>query len=199
MSDTLQADPKILQAAEKLLHERGYHGVVLADVAQAAGVALPAVQSHYATMDAIFEALWEVHVPRDELRTVLSSIRGDNTASMVRQAIEGLVAVFDSHRSFSALIIIDFQVYDGRYFNRLFSNVASDSAAFITRLATMPGIRPLSTIMLGRVFVSLIVGFVVTQHMAPEAAQLSMRIFPQSAWVDGMTEIFLHGILAHSE
>jgi hypothetical protein len=77
--------------------------------------------------------------------------------------------------------------------------MAGDAASFINRLANMPGMRPISSIMLGRAFASLLIGFVATQQMAPRPAQFAMRIFPVQAWVDGITDIFLYGIMESDE
>lgn len=192
---TIEADPKILDVAERLLRERGYHSIVMADIANEAGVALPAVQSHFADKDAIMQALLEKHSPKAEMLQALRQIRSSSAEDMVRDAMRLLIKIFNNHTSFAELAIIDVQVNDGAFITKFFSELTGEGASFVTRLAGMPGTRPVSSIMLGRAFASMLVGFMATQHVAPQMVQFAMRMFPQDAWVDGMADIFLYGIL----
>ena len=61
MLEQIEADPRILDAAEKLFRLRGYHAVMLSDIATEAGVALPAVQSHFPDKDSVLEALLSIN------------------------------------------------------------------------------------------------------------------------------------------
>jgi len=195
MTNPVEADPKILDVAERLLRERGYHSIVMADIANEAGVALPAVQSHFVDKDAIMQALLEKHSPKAEMLQALRQIRSNSAEDMVRDAMRLLIKIFNNHTSFAELAIIDVQVNDGAFITKFFSELTGEGASFVTRLAAMPGTRPMSSIMLGRAFASLLVGFMATQHVAPQMVQFAMRMFPQDAWVDGMADIFLYGIL----
>jgi len=192
---TVQADPKILDVAERLIKERGYHSVVMADIANEAGVALPAVQSHYADKEAIMTALLEKHSPKSEMLQALSQIRSGSAEEMVRDAMRLMIETFNQHNAFAELAVIDMQVNEGAFIAQFFSDLTGQGASFVMRLSAMPGMRPISSIMLGRAFASMLVGFMATQHVAPSMVQFAMRMFPQDAWVDGMADIFLYGIL----
>lgn len=192
---TLKADPKILIAAEKLFKTRGYQAVLMADIAAEAKIALPAVQSHYHDKEDILYALLEKHSPREALQQALSELNHDTPEELVRDAIRRMLDVFEKHADFADLAILDLQVNNSNFTTALFSELAGGAAGFVNRLANMPGTRPISTIMLGRAFASLLIGFVATQYFAPRPAQFAMRIFPQRAWVDGVADVFLYGIL----
>ena len=56
----------ILDAALPLFIERGYAGTSLADIAQAAGVALKTVQAVFGTKAKLLSALWDVTVVGDD-------------------------------------------------------------------------------------------------------------------------------------
>jgi AcrR family transcriptional regulator len=56
----------ILDAALPLFVERGYAGTSLADIAQAAGVALKTVQAIFGTKAKLLSALWDVTVAGDD-------------------------------------------------------------------------------------------------------------------------------------
>ena len=195
MLEQIEADPRILDAAEKLFRLRGYHAVMLSDIATEAGVALPAVQSHFPDKDSVLEALLQQYDPSDRIRVALNTLHSNNAEELVREAVRELIAIFNEHVRFANLVMIDIQVNDGMYISSLFSSLASEAAGFINRLSNMPDTRPISSVMLGRAFASILIGFVATQQMAPQGAQFAMRIFPEKAWVDGITDIFLYGIL----
>lgn len=195
MISPLEADPRILIAAEKLIKTRGYHAILLADVATEAGVPLPAVQSHYPDKEALLEALLEKYSPKQDIQDALRQLRMDNPEELVRQAIHRLIEIFNAHQNFANLALIDVQVNGGKYLALLFKDLAAEAASFINRLSNLPGTRPISSIMLGRAFASLLLGFIATQQLAPEGAQFAMRVYPTKTWVDGITEIFLHGVL----
>ena len=141
------------------------------------------------------QALLEKHSPKAEMLQALRQIRSNSAEDMVRDAMRLLIKIFNNHTSFAELAIIDVQVNDGAFITKFFSELTGEGASFVTRLAAMPGTRPMSSIMLGRAFASLLVGFMATQHVAPQMVQFAMRMFPQDAWVDGMADIFLYGIL----
>lgn len=191
----VEADPKILEAAQRLFRQKGYHAVVLADIATEAEVALPAVQTHYPHKEAVLQALLQQHDPRQKISRALSQLRGDNAEEAMRGAIEQLLIIFDEHDEFASLLLMDAYINNGQYLEAMLADLASESASFINRLSTMPGIRPISTVMLGRMLSSVLIGFIATQQLAPTDTRFAMRIFPRKAWVDGLSDMLLHGIL----
>jgi len=48
---------RILDAAEELFAERGYHGTTLRDVADAVGLRIPSLYNHFASKDALYAAV----------------------------------------------------------------------------------------------------------------------------------------------
>lgn len=196
---SVEPNPVILETAERLFKTLGYNSVLMADIATEAKIALPAVQTHFHDKKDILIALLDKRSPRDAIRSALRQLRTDTPENMVRDAISRMVEVFNDHTAFVDLIILDIQVNEGGYLTLLFNELAGEAASFINRLSTMPGTRPISSIMLGRAFASLIAGFVATQHIAPRSAQFAMRIFPPKAWVEGVADIFLYGILESEE
>ncbi|NJL93163.1 MAG: TetR/AcrR family transcriptional regulator [Anaerolineae bacterium] len=195
MSRAADAHAAILDTAERLFKEQGYHAVLLADIATQAKVPLPALQTHFHDKSDILNALLERRAPRDALRTALRQINKDSAEEMVRAAIREILQIFSAHADFLDLAILDVQVNNSNYVTALFSELAGDAAGFITRLANMPNMRPISTIMLARALASMLIGFAVTQYIAPRPAQYAMRIFPQRAWIEGMADILLYGIV----
>lgn len=195
MLDSIEADPHILDAAIKLFTSRGYHAVEMADIATEAGVALLAVQSHFPDKAALFEALLQTHNPAISLGTALRRINSSDARVMIQESIQAIIDVFDEHKPFIPLVAIDLQINDGAFLQQMMGDVAGESAGFINRLSTMPDVRPLSSIMLARTYASLIVGYIATQYLAPQSTQFALRSYPKKVWIEGMTDIFLNGIL----
>ena len=54
---------RILDAAEQLFAERGYHGVTLKDVAARVGVSSTLIHYHFSGKESIFEAVWARKAP----------------------------------------------------------------------------------------------------------------------------------------
>lgn len=191
----IEVDPKILESALTLFKERGYYNTELSDIATRAEIPLPAVQSHFAEKDALLKALLTYYTPKSELQIALSQIRTDTGAGMVRDAMRRTLNILNDTPEFLDLAMIDVQVNGGSYISKLFGALTSEGVSFITRLSAMPNMRPVSSIMLGRAFVSLIIGFAMSERMAPEGAQFAMRVVPEEAWIDGMSDILLYGIM----
>lgn len=190
------ADPLILEAAEKLFLTEGYSSVVLADVATESGVALPAILVYFPDTAALLQALLDKHSPRREIFLIIRSLRSaDSPEKLIRDALEKFINLFYHHQRFVELALIDLQVNEGDYLSKLFAELAAEAAGFINRLSTLRGTRPVSPIILGRAFASLLFGFMATQAFAPPAARHAMRVYPTKAWVDGLADIFLYGIV----
>lgn len=185
----------ILNAAEKLFKQQGYHNVLLADVATAAKVPLPAFQTHFAHKEDLLHALLDKYSPQQEMQAVLNQIHTDTAEEMVRMAVRRLIEIFNDNKYFVDLALLDMQVNNGAYIGNMFTHLAGGAMSFVNRLSNMPGTRPISNVMLGRAFAAILVGFVITEQLAPRPAQFAMRIFPTNAWIDGIADIFLYGLL----
>lgn len=185
----------ILESAEKLFKQRGYYDVTLEDVAADANLPLPGLQKQYADKQDILYALLERHSPRQLLKKTLYQLKGDSAETLAREAFWQLIAVMEEHPIFMEYALLDVQVNNASYLTGLMTELAGEMVGFINRLSKMPEMRPISSVMLGRAFASLLIGFVATEQFAPRSARFAMRMFPQKAWVQGMVDIFLYGIL----
>ena len=54
---------RILDAAEQLFAEYGYHGVTLKDVAKRVGVSSTLIHYHFSGKESLFEAVWARRAP----------------------------------------------------------------------------------------------------------------------------------------
>ncbi len=182
-------DSAVLMAADKLFQARGYHQVTEAEIAAEAAVAA-VIDKHE-----LLIALLDKYNPRQALKTLLHQSQAKTAEDMVRQTFVQLIAVLDDHPIFLNYALVDMQMNNASYLTSMTTDLALDGVGFINRLSKMPDMRPISPIMLGRAFAALVIGFVATGQFAPRPAQFAMRLFPHRAWVEGMVDIFLYGIL----
>ncbi|MBZ0309418.1 MAG: TetR/AcrR family transcriptional regulator; helix-turn-helix transcriptional regulator [Anaerolineae bacterium] len=185
----------LLDTADRLFQERGYEAVSLADVAAETHVEMAAVQQLYPDKQDILLALLERYSPRQALHQIFRQAKDKDVESLVRDTFMRLMTLLDSHPHFMTYAMLDVQVNEGSYLTGLMTEMAGDAVRFLNRLSGLPGMRPISPVLLGRAFAALVIGFVATQQFAPRPARFAMRIFPEKAWVDGMIDIFLYGIL----
>ena len=46
--------------------------------------------------------------------------------------------------------------------------------------------------------IAMLLGFVASEQAMPKLARVAMRLFPQRAWVDGVVDLMLYGVLEDS-
>jgi AcrR family transcriptional regulator len=89
---------KILDAAEQLFAEMGFHGVSLRMVAEAGGVSISLVQYHFATKEQLYESVFErriVTINNDRLRK-LDQVEVESRRLKQRVDLEGVLEAFVS-------------------------------------------------------------------------------------------------------
>ncbi len=103
---------RILDAAEAVFAEQGFDRARLADVAERVGIRRPSLLYHFASKDALYEAV--VQRAFGDLGVVLLGMLGDT--GELESALEGLVETFtgfvDGRPGFAALVLREF--LDGR-------------------------------------------------------------------------------------
>ncbi len=100
----------ILEAAEAVFAEQGFHGARIQDVAERARVGVGTVYNHFAQKDDLLRAL--VDERTDELLARLAAAPDDKPdfAGRLGARITRMLAYFDRHRGFYALV---FRLTDG--------------------------------------------------------------------------------------
>jgi AcrR family transcriptional regulator len=116
---------KLLRAAEKLFSRQGFHGTGLREIADAAGVSLGNIYNHFATKEAIFEALL----------AELEAQYLDPSTPLVRALVEldfpdGLEKLGHASRetvkrfaSYIRLIYVDVIEFEGKHVARLYGGM----------------------------------------------------------------------------
>ena len=190
-----QARIEILDAARQLFVSQGFHGTSMRAIARAAGDrAVAGLYNHFPTKEAIFKALIEEANPYDDLFEALeSSGAGAQTGpDFIRTALRTVLTVMPKHYDFLLLAQIDMREFEGQHMRHLLEDTVFPRVfGLIARLQALPGLKPFESLVWMRIMASLIIGFMVTERMAP------LTIFGQISradWIDRLTEALLYGI-----
>lgn len=190
-----QARAEILDAARQLFLSSGFHGTSMRAIARAAGDrAVAGLYNHFPTKDAIFVALIEERNPYDDLFTALEgAVEGAETApEFVRRGLRAVLNVMPQHYDFIQLAQIDMREFEGQHMRHVLQDtILPRILALIERLQQLPGFKPLNPFVWLRLMGSLVIGFLVTDQIAPGTP---FGMYDHDQWADLLTEALLYGI-----
>src|SRR5215469_10055906 len=97
---------KLLAAAERVFHEKGYQGSRIVDIAEAAGCSVGAVYVRFTDKEALFNGIVEEFTASaaDRLAEAAAAATGD-PAELVRTFVRGTTLPFTQHRVMFRAII----------------------------------------------------------------------------------------------
>jgi AcrR family transcriptional regulator len=97
---------EILDAARRVFADRGFKGTTIADIAEAAGIALGTVYLYFPSKDDLFSALNERFT---ELMTtaISANVRGDSIEETVRNRVRNVFDVCGANRDLVRLVVLN--------------------------------------------------------------------------------------------
>jgi AcrR family transcriptional regulator len=97
---------EILDAARRVFAERGFRGTTIADIAEAAGIALGTVYLYFPSKDDLFAALNQRFT---ELITsaITANVRGDSLEGTVRNRVRNVFDVCGANRDLVRLVVLN--------------------------------------------------------------------------------------------
>jgi AcrR family transcriptional regulator len=193
-----QTRTAILDAAMNLFLESGYNGTSMRQIANEAGVALGGIYNHFPGKEDIFKALIAERIPVDIIREALSSVEDTEGSQMLAEAFERLQARYRKHYYFFGLLLIDLQEFDGDNARDLIGGVLiPEFITFANRIRQAGGLREdISDFVILRLFVSLMIGYVLTGVITYSDEQPLIAGLPGDQEVrTSMIEVFLHGLV----
>lgn len=185
----------LLDIALTIFRERGYADTTLEQVARRAGIPLAAAQAVFSDKDQLLNALLDEHNPVADMETALDGVTGDSADELFRDAIRRMVKIADQHSVFFELAILDAQVNNGAYLGNFSARLFPKASDLLGRIKSTRQIRPVPDMILGRTMISMLMGFLISERAVPQIARVAMRMFPQRAWLDGMIDLLLYGVL----
>jgi AcrR family transcriptional regulator len=188
-------ESRLLASALEVFREQGYAATTLELVAERSKISLPQLQQQYADKDRLLAALLATYSPLPALLAALDDVEGESAEDIIRDAMRKTVKAIQQNEQFLELAAIDLQVNDGNFMANLSMQIMPKALAMLERLKATGQLRPVSDLILARTIVSLLMGFVLSERAMPQIARMALRLFPQRAWLDGMTDLLLYGIL----
>ncbi len=188
-------DTQILSAALIVFREQGFPGATLEQIAVRAKIDAETVSIRFRDKGGLLAALLAAHNPQDAVLAVFDSVEGESAEDIVRDAMRRMVKVFQQNEAFVELAALDVQFNNGTFVGNMSLKITPKAGALLERLKGTGQLRPVSDAIMARTLVSLLMGFVLSERAMPQMARMAMRLFPQRAWIDGMVDLLLFGIL----
>lgn len=186
----------VLDAAKSLFLCQGYAATSMRQIARAVGITPAAIYNHFASKDGIFTALLQEAAPLEEALELLQKTEADTLEDLLRETVRAIVGLFANHEDYIRLALIDAQERDGTAVVTFPPQLFPHFMAFYQRLAALDAdrgqLRDLSPFVFNRTLFSLIAGYIITEYVAKPARTLNL---PNMDWVEGLMDIFLHGVL----
>jgi AcrR family transcriptional regulator len=188
----------ILDAAEQLILNQGYHGTSMRQIAREVGIAVGGIYNHFSGKEAIFAALLERHQPYSDIVDRLAAVPGENVTEMVEEAARVVIDELMEDPVFIRLALIDLQEFDGDTLFRVATQMIQGMLAFVDRLVALGSVRQdIPPPVLVRSFAGLIGFYVLSEIVAfgGDAPRLVVAFDGEIDWIGGLTEIYLNGVL----
>lgn len=189
------AQSDLLAAALDVFRTQGYAGTTLEQIAAEVHLDVSAVRAQYADKGSLFAALLARYSPLHDLEAALDGVQGDTADDLLRDAMRRLIRAIQDNKRFLELAALDVQANHGAFLASLSTKLFPRATVFLERLKATGQLRPVSDVILSRALVAMLMGFVLSEQAMPQVARVAMRMFPQRAWIDGMVDLMLYGIL----
>jgi AcrR family transcriptional regulator len=188
---------KLLQAAHELFLKQGFHGTSMREIADEAGIAVGGIYNHYGTKEEIFAAVLDAYHPYHVILPALEDVEGETVEEFVRDAAQRMRAgIAGVETRLLPLVFMDLVEFQGRHLRQLVQTTLPRSLAFFQRLTERQGrLRAVPFPVMLRTFMSLMVGFLLTEMILKDVKNLPQLKTGKSDPLEGMLDIYLHGIL----
>jgi len=183
---------RIVEAAYALFLRQGYHGTSMRQIAESAGITMGGIYNHFASKEAIWEAVLDDKHPYHAILPLLHAAAGDSADAYVRDAARRLVTELGRRPELLHLMFIELVEFNGAHIPRIYAAVAPQLSALAAVLHQKSGqVRPIPLPILARSFAGLFFSYYITELIMPPAVAALMG---ENA-LDSFVDIYLHGIL----
>jgi AcrR family transcriptional regulator len=187
-----RAQQIIRDAAYSLIMEQGFAATSMRQISQRAGLALGGIYNHYASKEAIFEAIILEYHPFHHLIPLLKNTTGDTVEEFFGNAARRMVEMLQSNPDFLNLILIEFIEFKGKHTSTLFQSIFPGVMEVGGRLTKFQDqLRPIPTPMLMRTFLSLFFAYFITEKVLAGTFPTELLKNSFASYVD----IYLHGVI----
>ena len=184
-----------LPAASALALFAGQPTVTLEAVARALGVERETLAARYSDVGLWLAALLRAQSPNADFDSALRAVSGETADELLRDAMRRLIDTAQRHSAYFELALIEADRYQGGTLTRFAAGLLPPANAVFDRIKATGELRPLPDWMIARAIMALFIGFIASERAMPPVVQTASRLLPQRAWIDGITDILLYGLL----
>jgi AcrR family transcriptional regulator len=183
---------QILQAAQQLFTEQGFHGTSMRQIARDAGISLGGIYNHFPSKENIFEIIFEQNHPYHDVLPILEQAQGDTPETLVRNAALRMLQALQARPHFLKLLLIELVEFKGVHLSELMTRVFSRGVKLIEDfLQESSSLRFFPAPTLLRSFLGLFIAFYFGELMLNPSGSTQ----PNESTFEDFIEIYLHGIL----
>jgi len=165
----------LLDSAYPLFVNQGYSATSMRQIAEGAGLALGGIYNHFASKEAIFQAILMERHPYQQIMPLLKQMQVNSPDNLDRRKIQILMNELSQNPKFFNLMLVEIVEFKGRHLSGLFEKI-------------LCGVPPPAWL---RVFLSMFVSYHMTQSLLIGLMPSDTQEYSLDAFID----IFLHGIL----
>jgi AcrR family transcriptional regulator len=187
----------ILQAAHDLFIKQGYHGTSMRQIAKESDIALGGLYNHFASKEAVFEAVFLAFHPYHQVVPLIQAAQGANLEGLVQDAIQRMAQVVEGRTDFMNLMFIEIVEFKSVHARQLFATIFPQGMQILQHLVESypEQIRSIPSSMVVRTFLGLFFGYYLTETALAPGAPVEFRENAMGHFVD----VYLHGILVPPE
>jgi AcrR family transcriptional regulator len=187
----------ILQAAHDLFIEQGYHGTAMRQIARDANIALGGLYNHFASKEAVFEAVFLAFHPYHQVFPIILAAQGSNLEELVKDAFQRMLKVVEGRSDFMNLMYIEMVEFKSVHARQLFTNNFPQGMQILQHLVgSYPEqLRPIPSPMILRTFLGMFFGYYFIETALTSGAPEGFRNDAMNYFID----IYLHGVFVPLE
>lgn len=183
---------RILDTAYALFMEQGYHGTSMRQIAERARITMGGIYNHFASKEAIWEAVFFERQPYHTILPMLRAARGETAAAYVRDAAQHLVSELHRRQDLLHIMFIELVEFNGAHIPQLYERIAPELIQLAGILQERSReVRAIPAPLLARSFLGFFFSYYMTELLMPPAVRNLMG----ATSFDVFVGIYLHGIL----
>jgi AcrR family transcriptional regulator len=189
-----QTRSEIIQAAQVLFIEQGYHGTSMRQIAQKAGLAVGGLYNHFASKEDVFREVFLEYHPYRDVIPVVAAASGDTIEQFARSILLGMSVALQKRPGFMNLMFIELVEFRSAHVQELFGEIQPQLNRIVERVVQshQGELRPLHPLMLIRIFLGMFFAYYLTEAIFSAQAPAE---FSQNG-MDAFLDVWLHGVLS---
>jgi len=184
---------RIIDAAYQLFMRQGFHGTSMRQIVEGAGITMGGIYTHFASKEAIWEAVFMAKHPYHEILALLTQAGGDTIGDFLKQTASLMVSGLGQRQDVLNLLFIELVEFNGKHLSIVYAEALPEMVRLGQIFAQKRGrLRPVPLPILARSFAGLFFSYYITEQVMPQEARAFMGDHALESFID----IYLHGILA---